>query len=281
MNWAVKTPLYPILPSWARNIETAYNILQGVRNVPVKTPKDALDKMGTISLFGGSQSALLVPLLKGYWGLVFEAFGSIDIRDKMMKLGDIYKTDTTKSIEFSSVKQFSSNIPFYFTTMSQPLTDLSSLAIKVDREVRPVKTLPRIALIVSENPFRSSLLQTELSKFGFQTRVITPRVNVHLDAKRWGADIILGIRGTPGTRLSQAPFTKSWEVAKITKMSPIIKQNWKWGKPFTSSFPKMRPGGISTKEIAKAFVDKGNWPVMTYFSLFYKTRISYGRQEKE
>lgn len=42
-----------------------------------------------------------------------------------------------------------------------------------------------------------------------------------------------------------------------------------WGKPFTPPYSKGAPGGISTEELARAFVDKGNWPVRTTFGLLY------------
>nr|MCR5853670.1 hypothetical protein [Thermodesulfobacteriota bacterium] len=44
-------------------------------------------------------------------------------------------------------------------------------------------------------------------------------------------------------------------------------------KPYNPIYPKGAPGGISMKEIAKSFVDKGRWPVLASFSLCYNPKI--------
>lgn len=51
-------------------------------------------------------------------------------------------------------------------------------------------------------------------------------------------------------------------------IKPSLKKKWKQFSPPTYTH---RPGGVSTKELAKTFVDRGNWPVLTSFGFFYKT----------
>ncbi len=54
-----------------------------------------------------------------------------------------------------------------------------------------------------------------------------------------------------------------------------------WVKPYNPIYPKGAPGGISMKEIAKSFVDKGRWPVLASFSLCYNPKILMeGKNEK-
>ncbi|MCR4321532.1 MAG: tetratricopeptide repeat protein [Candidatus Brocadiaceae bacterium] len=189
----------------------------------------------------------------------------------------------------SSLKQSSSPIPGYFTATDRPITEIGALASMVDKGIKSSGST-RSALIVSQDTFRTKLLQSELSKYGFQTKVIPPGTDPQAAARQWGADVILGVKGTPemkfpqktsmplGNSLQKYPGNDNYR--KVQPLLPpdnggggggIVNQNWNWGKQFTPTYSKgLPPGGVSTEEIAKAFVDKGNWPVLTTFSLFYK-----------
>ena len=165
--------------------------------------------------------------------------------------------------------QSSSLIPSYLTSVDRPVTELSSLASMVDKGIKPIGDLPRSALIVSQDPFRTNLLQSELSKHGFQTKVISPGTDPQITAKQWGADVILGIRANPEMKMPEIKsISAGIKTPQVTL--PPIKQNWDWGKLYIPNYPKGGPGGISTEELAKSFVDKGNWPVLTCFGLFYE-----------
>jgi len=191
----------------------------------------------------------------------------------------------------------SGQIPGYYTGTDRPLTELGALASMADKGIKTPSGSPRSALIVSQDPFRTNLLQSELNKYGFQTKVIPLGADPQIAAKQWGADVILGIKGSPeikGTQIGQIPVEdpsrkfyddvrkklpppfppdKGGGAAGIPKLTqPPIQQNWDWGKSFVPTYPKGGPGGISTEELARAFVDKGNWPVMTSFSLFYQVQ---------
>ncbi|MBF0608914.1 MAG: hypothetical protein HQL61_15355 [Magnetococcales bacterium] len=39
--------------------------------------------------------------------------------------------------------------------------------------------------------------------------------------------------------------------------------------PAIKTDPGMKPGGVSTEEIGNVIADKGNWPVISVFGLFY------------
>ncbi|MDI7258596.1 MAG: tetratricopeptide repeat protein [Thermodesulfobacteriota bacterium] len=193
------------------------------------------------------------------------------------------------------IKLPSSQIPGYYTSFDRPLTELGALASMVDKGIKVKEGLPRSALIVSQDPFRTNLLQSELSKYGFQTKVIPPGSDPQTIAKQWDADIILGIKGTYGTpkidlKLPQLPRYRTDDfgppgdfpppmrppaaIGTPQMIQPQIQQPLDWGKPFIPIYPKGSPGGISTEELAKSFVDKGNWPVLTSFSLLYMARPS-------
>ena len=186
-------------------------------------------------------------------------------------------------------KQPPSQIPGYYTSVDRPLTEISALASMVDKGItRPMDGSARRALVVAQDPFRANLQQQELHRYGFETRVVSPTVDIQPEAKRWGADVILGIKRASEIkdpskqfhddvkRKVPPPFppdgfsggaagTRAPQIAQ-----PQIKPDWDWGKPFVPTYPKGAPGGISTEELAKSFVDKGNWPVLTSFSLFYQ-----------
>jgi tetratricopeptide (TPR) repeat protein len=179
----------------------------------------------------------------------------------------------------TSIRQPPTHIPGYYTYVDRPLTELSALASMVDKGIKPVGDLPRSALIVSQDPFRTNLLQSELSKYGIETKVILLGIDPQAEANRWGANVILGIKGIPEMKMPQiSRIPPGIETPQVTL--PEIKQNWNWGKSYIPTYPKGAPGGISTEELAKSFVDKGNWPVMTSFGLFYQAGPS-AESEKE
>ena len=41
---------------------------------------------------------------------------------------------------------------------------------------------------------------------------------------------------------------------------------WDWARPFS---PRGDVGGVRTSDLEWAFVDKGDWPVVTFFTLAY------------
>jgi tetratricopeptide (TPR) repeat protein len=161
-------------------------------------------------------------------------------------------------------------VPGYYTYSGRPIIELSALASMVDKGIKPVGDLPRSALIVSQDPFRTNLLQSELSKHGFQTKVISPSADPQIIAKQWGADVILGIGANPEMQMPELKSV-SGSINTPQMILPPIKQNLDWGMPYIPNYPKGGPGGISTEELARSFVDKGNWPILTCFGLFYET----------
>jgi len=210
------------------------------------------------------------------------------------------KGGTQLSIPFPSnvmPRQTSSQIPGYYTATDRPLTELGALASMVDKGIKGTQGSERNALIVSQDSFRANLLQSELSKYGFQSKIVSPGSDLQAIARQYGADVILGIRGTTQIKMPQmgaisveGPSKKLYDVdiskkfpppfppdkggggAGIPRIDqPTIPKDWNWGKPFAPISPKALPGGVSTEELARSFVDKGNWPVMTSFSLFYST----------
>jgi hypothetical protein len=86
------------------------------------------------------------------------------------------------------------SITGFYTSADRPLTDLSALASTIDKNIKPIGDSPRSALIVAQDPFRTSLLQSELSKYRIQSRVMPPGTDPQITAKQWGADVIVGIK---------------------------------------------------------------------------------------
>lgn len=91
INWAVKAPISAVLPSSVRNIEKVYNITRSVMAGPGKSPTETLDRLKPVAALGGPMSGLLVPFLKGYYGMVFKTLGSIDVRSPMASLDQRYQ----------------------------------------------------------------------------------------------------------------------------------------------------------------------------------------------
>ena len=56
---------------------------------------------------------------------------------------------------------------------------------------------------------------------------------------------------------------------KVTNQAPPP-TDWNWAKPFVPNYPGGAPGGVSMREIARAFVDKGNWPLLIDFGIGYR-----------
>jgi len=184
------------------------------------------------------------------------------------------------SVTATPLQQPSAALPGYYTATDRPFPDLGALAAMLDKTITPAGTSPRSALIVTQDPFRGSLLQTELSKRGFQSHVAPPgTTDLQRLATQSGANVIVGIQQAElVSQPKYAPFPPggggggaAGGAGGRDPRPPIIGKpfdDWTWGKAFTP-VPKGVPGGVSTKEIAKAFVDKGNWPVLTTFGLFY------------
>ena len=189
-------------------------------------------------------------------------------------------------------KQSPPQIRGYYTSTSRPLAELGALASMVDKGIKPVESSARSALIVSQDRFRANLLQSELSKHGFQTKVVPPGINPQTEAKRLGADVILGIkdpskkfyddieRKIPPPFPPGGPGSGGTAISAPQMVQPQVKQNWDWGKSYIPTYPRGGPGGISTEELARSFVDKGNWPVMTSFGLFYEATTLGSESEK-
>lgn len=218
------------------------------------------------------------------------------VRMNSDKLGETFTTQPPP--------KSSSLVPGYFTSTDRPITELGSLASMADKTIKSTPSLSRSALIVSGEQFRSNLLQSALNKYGIQSKVVPPTADIQTEAKRFGADVILGIKKTTEMRMPQLPtedptkkyfdFRKPYAppfppdkggggagIGTLPTAPPQIKQNWDWGKQFIPVSPKGAPGGVSTEELARSFVDKGNWPVLTSFSLFYTAIPSKGEENME
>lgn len=88
MNWPVDILKSAVMPHWARNLKTGYDLGKGMtqgRSHPT-SPSEALDRFKPLAALGGPSGGLLIPLLKGYYGMVFDALGSIDIESQMRSL---------------------------------------------------------------------------------------------------------------------------------------------------------------------------------------------------
>ncbi len=201
----------------------------------------------------------------------------------------------------------SRQVPGFYTSTDRPLTEIGALASMVDKTIKsPVDRSARRALVVGQDAFRANLQQQELHRYGFETKLVSPRVDVQTEARRWGADVILGIRGTtePSKTTSAIkaprigliplddPSQRFYDDIRRKLPPPfppdkgggaagIAPQNWDWGRSFIPTPPRGAPGGISTEELARSFVDKGNWPVLTAFGLFYGGgRLMEGQNDK-
>lgn len=200
-----------------------------------------------------------------------QEFGNL--QQQVMTAGEVHNFETKLNILSTkyttiSTKQLTSQVPGYYTTVDRPLTEIGAIASMVDKSIaKPLDGSSRRALVVAQDPFRASIQQQEFQRYGFETRLVPPTVDIQTEAKRWGADVISGIRGT--TQI---------EVPQIKGITIKDTPKWDWGKRFTPTYPKDSPGGISTEELAKSFVDKGNWPVLTFFGLLYQTNTSLEKE---
>ncbi len=169
------------------------------------------------------------------------------------------------------------DIPVYYASIDKPLSELGGLVSKVDKNVAPKAKSPRRVLVVSQDPFRANLLQSQLSLHGFET-IIVPDIN---SAQRLGqtlnADVILGVTRTKeqafmgGSNVKQPRQSISGPTIKMpSSATPPNWQDSNWGKPYVPpSRSEVPPGGVRTEDIANAKVDRGNWPVLSLFSLGY------------
>ncbi|HAV42562.1 TPA: hypothetical protein DCX15_00895 [bacterium] len=210
---------------------------------------------------------------RSYDGLPLQGFSEMYSPSYLKQVGFDSKTvaELNRYADFVNNimnRQPSSKIPAYYTSVDRPLPEIGALASTVDKGIKPEGSLPRTALIVSQDPFRTNLLQSELNKYGFQARVVPPTNDPQRVARDTGADVILGVKSE-----------KYYDPTDIARKTPppfpppdrggAAVPSWDWGTPFIPTYPKGGPGGISTEELAQSFVDKGNWPVMTNFTLLY------------
>ena len=204
-----------------------------------------------------------------------QEFGNL--QQQVMTAGEVHNVETKLNIlstKYTTIptKQLTSQVPGYYTTVDRPLTEIGAVASMVDKSIaRPLDGSARRALVVAQDPFRATIQQQELHRYGFETRIVPPTIDIQADAKKWGADVISGIRGTTQIEVPRLRGTSQ-------SIQQQIKQNWEWGERFTPTYPKGSPGGISTEELARSFVDKGNWPVLTFFGLLYQTNTFTGKE---
>jgi len=174
----------------------------------------------------------------------------------------------------SPAKRPFAQIPRFYTSTDRPLPELSALASMVNKEIRPKGDSLRSALIVSEDPFRGQLLQAELLKYGILSRQVPLSEAM---TRAFKADIILGIKG--GSLLGDENRRRLVPPPPGGSPPPPPPSSWDWGKRFIPSYPKGSPGGITTEELARTFVDEGYWPVKTSFSLFYPAKILFAQAQ--
>ena len=193
------------------------------------------------------------------------------LENKFSRLNEVH-TSTPKI-------QSSSPIQGFYTSVNRPLTEIGSLAAKLNQTIKsPANGLPRQVLLVTDkSSFRAKLQQLELQRYGFVITTVSPHVDVRSIATQCGANAIVGIKDTE-MKVSKSLTTR---VESLQPNLPQSKQNWDWGTSFTPTYPKTAPGGVSTDELARSFVDKGNWPVMTSFGLFYQAISSMESQKAE
>jgi len=193
----------------------------------------------------------------------------------------------TGSSQTAFSKPTTFQVPGYYTSLDPPLTEVGAVVSMVDRGIKPSGATARSALVVGDDPFRTGLLQTELGRHGFQTKVVPPLGDIQSQAKGIGADVIVGVKGETRLPLFEhvpsptEPSKQYWDA--IWKRVPppnwpddhgggatgVPAQNWNWGRQFVPQVQAGGPGGISTKELARVYVDRGNWPVITTFTLLY------------
>ena len=278
MSWAKNSLISPFRPSWLSNLQATYGFIKNLTEKP-ETPSEAISRLSPMTNLGGSMSGLLIPFLRGYYRLVFDALAASDIQTHMRALERNYYHEPVPKITY-----IPKNIASYLISGDQPLSDLGALARELNKKMNSLANTNRV-LIASQNPFRTTLQELQLFRYGFKTRVVPPNIDISLEAKRWGASAIVGIKPPKIEEITPHPI---YLENKINRYYPIGgfdgfggsgRINWDWAKPYNPIYPKGAPGGISMKEIAKSFVDKGRWPVLTSFSLYYNPKILMERKK--
>ncbi len=230
---------------------------------------------------------------------------STQIMPDLLKTVIEHKTTTQKlnvldNLSIDKGKPSTSNILGYYTSTGKSLGDVGAVADLVNKDI-PSGASKR-ALVVSDGTFRDSIQLQQLHQRGFETKLVSPKTDVQHVAGKWGADVIVGIadaiagindnnrinddnrrRGSsslpffPGNGGSGIPIEKGSTSTKPYNNDPPDKggggASWGWGKQFLApaikTDPGMKPGGVNTEEIGNVIADKGNWPVISVFGLFY------------
>ena len=314
IDWAKSNLAAPLKPEWFSNLETAFNIGKGLASRRGNTPAESLDRLKPLASLGGPMASFLVPLMKAYYGMVFDALGSINVSDQMNSIDNHYRSATMKPVSMPpEVAEKLAGRPLgYYISPKQSLFDMNALATKLNKEI----TAPdKRALIVSGDPFKATIMDQTLYRQGFTTRVIPPTGDILKEARNFGANGIVGIKlpeyntqiedigstmrraqeeelkreeyarhtieelkrrpelppphdgggGPGGGGISRLPMTSP---LKTYQAPPPT--DWNWAKPFVPNYPGGAPGGVSMREIARAFVDKGNWPLLIDFGIGYR-----------
>ncbi|MCU4137472.1 MAG: hypothetical protein MW689_001043 [Thermodesulfobacteria bacterium] len=154
---------------------------------------------------GGSISGLFIPFLRGYYGLVFDALAASDIQTHMRALERNYYHEPVPKIAY-----ISKNIASYFIFGDQPLSDLGALAREFNKKMNSLANTNRV-LIASQNSFRTTLQELQLFKYVFKTRVVSPNVDIPLEAKRRSASAIVGIK-PPKDRRNYSSILYIWRI---------------------------------------------------------------------
>jgi tetratricopeptide (TPR) repeat protein len=130
---------------------------------------------------------------------------------------------------------------------------------------RQTELTQRVALLALETRNLSGFLNTHTAKGGEVDFRAPPPQDLRLPAP---LTQLPTHRSGPGERSSaqRIPSGDTPRTQPLVNPSPpqVPQPN-----PPQMHTPTARPGGVSTEEFARAFVDKGNWPVMTSFGLLY------------
>jgi len=298
----------PLKPNWFKNLETIFKITKAVTPGTYErrnSPAEDIDTLKPIASVGGivvPHSSLLIPIGKIYCNIALDALASINIKEQMKSIDNDQIKPPPIPSEF--IKRSIHKPLGYYISPRQSLFDMNALATKLNKEIT---TPNKRVLIVSGNPFKATIMEQILYRQGFTTKIIPPIKNVLKEARNFGANAIVGIKlskykynpieeilkreayihhsiqelkkprrlypsysgGPGGGGGANWPTTISPTTSSLKKYQTSFSTDWSWAKPFVPNYPKGAPGGISTKEIAKAFVDKGNWPLFIDFGTGY------------
>jgi tetratricopeptide (TPR) repeat protein len=274
-----------VVPSWAQRIWKVYSLAKHfLPQEPPETPAEALGRLSPLAAAFLAEETpvevlgmVLLPFLKAYYGLVLETLGSIDVASQGASVDQYWPEEKPTSVPGLQ------RIEGYYIPPDRPLPVLAALVAKVVRDFKRRQGPPPTALLIAGDPFRTSLLQTQLLFSGVLTRTLPATRDVKAEATTLRAAVILGVQPSAAWKRRRAalppplcpPFcddSGGGGAAVAPAPAPPALPGWEWGKPFVPGHRKGDLGGISTEELARAFVDKGNWPVMTAFGLLYGVR---------